>query len=130
MNKNYAEVIGNLGATPELRFTKQGTAVCDLRVATNDRYTDSNGDKQTDTQWHRVVVWGKQAEICCQYLTKGRQVRVEGKLRNTKWDDKEGVTHYTTEIRARSVDFGAAPQGQQEAPAEAPSTPEHRGVQF
>ena len=88
MNQNRTDLIGNLGETPELRFTKSGVAVCDLRVATNERYTDSQGNKQTRTDWHRVVVWGKQAEVCCEYLTKGREVRIEGKLRNNRTTDQ------------------------------------------
>src|SRR5262249_22999386 len=91
------------GADPELRYTPGGQAVCDLRVATTDQWTDKGGERKEQTEWHRIVVWGKQAENCSQYLAKGRQVYVEGRLRTRQWDDKEGNKRYTTERAARTV---------------------------
>lgn len=96
---------GNLGADPELRYTNSGTAVCNFRMATNERFTDKNGEKQERTEWHRIVVWGKLAEICGQYLAKGRMVTVVGKLQTRKWEDRDGVTRYMTEIVSRQVEF-------------------------
>jgi single-strand DNA-binding protein len=100
---NKVILIGNLGANPELRFTQGQQAVANLRLATTEKWTDKNGQKQEATEWHRVVVWGKQAEICGQYLTKGRQVFVEGSIRTRQWQDKDGQKRYTTEIVARNV---------------------------
>jgi single-strand DNA-binding protein len=95
---NKVILIGNLGADPELRYTPGGQAVCDIRLATNEAWTDKNGQKQERTEWHRVVMWGKPAEICKQYLTKGQKLYVEGRLQTRSWDDKEGNKRYSTEI--------------------------------
>ena len=100
---NKVILVGNLGANPEMRFTQGGQAVANLRLATTERWTDKNGQKQEATEWHRVVVWGKQAEIVGQYLTKGRQVYVEGSIRTRQWQDQQGQKRYTTEIVARNV---------------------------
>src|SRR6186713_497002 len=95
---NKVILIGNLGADPELRYTPSGQAVCDLRLATNESWTDKNGQKQERTEWHRVVMWGKPAEICKQYLSKGQKLYIEGRLQTRSWDDKEGNKRYSTEI--------------------------------
>src|SRR5215470_3677042 len=95
---NKVILIGNLGADPELRYTPGGQAVCDIRLATNESWTDKNGQKQERTEWHRVVMWGKPAEICKQYLTKGQKLYIEGRLQTRSWDDKEGNKRYSTEI--------------------------------
>jgi single-strand DNA-binding protein len=100
---NKVILVGNLGANPEMRFTQGGQAVANLRLATTERWTDKNGQKQEATEWHRVVVWGKQAEIVGQYLTKGRQVYIEGSIRTRQWQDQQGQKRYTTEIVARNV---------------------------
>lgn len=105
-NLNEVRILGQLGADPELRYTPSGNAVCNLRVATNQRIKGQN-----QTEWHRVVVWRKQAEDCAQYLKKGRQVLVTGSLHTRKWADKEGVDHYTTEITAKDVMFLGGPRG-------------------
>ena len=102
---NKAIIIGNLGADPEVRFTPTQTAVCNLRVATNEQWTDKNGQRQERTEWHRIVVWGKLAENCGKYLQKGRQCYVEGRLQTREWTDKEGKKNYTTEIVATNVVF-------------------------
>ena len=102
---NKVILIGNLGANPEMRFTQGGTPVANLRLATTERYNDRNGQKQEITEWHRVVLWGKQAEVAGQYLTKGRQVYVEGRIRTRQWQDKQGQTRYTTEVVATTVQF-------------------------
>jgi single-strand DNA-binding protein len=105
MSLNRAIIIGNLGKTPELRRTPSGQAVCDLTVATNESFTDKSGEKRENTEWHKVVVWGRSAENCVQYLDKGRSVCVEGRLQTRAWDDREGKKRYTTEIVASRVHF-------------------------
>jgi single-strand DNA-binding protein len=103
---NKVILIGNLGAKPELKYLPSGQAVCELRLATNESFTDKNQQKQERTEWHRVVVWGKQGENCAQYLDKGRPVYVEGRLQTRSWDDKtSGEKRYMTEIVANSVQF-------------------------
>ena len=100
---NKVILVGNLGANPELRYTQGQQAVANLRIATTERWTDKSGQKQEATEWHRVVVWGKQAEIVGQYLTKGRQVYVEGRIRTRQWQDQSGQKRFTTEIVAQNV---------------------------
>lgn len=108
---NKVILIGNLGANPELRNTSGGTSVCELRIATNETWKDQSGAMQTRTEWHRVVVWGRQAESVSRYLTKGRSVYVEGRIQTREWTDKEGVKRYTTEIIASNVVFLQGGQG-------------------
>ena len=96
---NKVILIGNLGRDPEMRYLPSGDAVANLRIATTDKFKDRNGDQQEVTEWHSVAFFGKQAEICGQYLKKGSQVYVEGSLRTRKWQDKDGNDRYTTEIR-------------------------------
>ena len=127
MSVNKVILVGRLGQNPELRHTAQGGAVANFSLATNESWTDKAGVKQEKTEWHKVVVWGKTAEICNQYLSKGRQVYLEGKLQTRQWQDKEGQTKYTTEINAQHVQFlgdgkgAAAPAPAAVAPATASS---------
>lgn len=112
---NKVILIGNLGAKPELKYLPSGQAVCELRIATNETFTDKNQQKQERTEWHRVVVWGKQGENCAQYLDKGRSVYLEGRLQTRSWDDKTtGEKRYMTEIVANTVQFlgGGGPGGE------------------
>ena len=102
---NKVILIGNLGADPEVRFTPGGQAVANFRIATNESWTDKQGAKQERTEWHRIVVWGKLAELCGEYLKKGRQAYVEGRLQTREWTDKENKKNYTTEVVAQSVQF-------------------------
>jgi single-strand DNA-binding protein len=103
---NKAIVIGNLGRDPEVRYTAGGQPVANFSVATNERWTDkATGQLQERTEWHRIVVWGKQAESCGEYLAKGRQVYVEGRIQTREWTDKEGKKVSTTEIVANQVVF-------------------------
>ncbi len=102
---NKAILIGNLGADPEVRFTPGGQAVANFRIATSESWTDKQGQKQERTEWHRIVVWGKLAELCGEYLAKGRQCYVEGRLQTREWTDKEGKKNYTTEVVANQVTF-------------------------
>lgn len=96
---NKVILIGNLGRDPEMRYMPSGDAVANLRIATTDSWKDKEGNKQEATEWHSVVFFGKQAEICGQYLKKGSPVYVEGSLRTRKWQDQSGQDRYTTEIR-------------------------------
>ena len=100
---NKAILVGNLGRDAEMRFTAGGTPVATVSLATTERYTDREGQKKEDTQWHRVVIWGKTAESIHEYLTKGKQIYVEGRFQTREWTDKEGQKVKTTEIRADRV---------------------------
>jgi single-strand DNA-binding protein len=102
---NKAIIVGNLGRDPDVRFTPSGKAVAKFSVATTERWTDQQGQRQEKTEWHNIVVWGKQAETCGQYLSKGRQVYVEGRITSRNYDDKDGNKRYITEIIARDVRF-------------------------
>jgi single-strand DNA-binding protein len=107
---NKVILIGNLGRDPELRYTQGGQAVTNFTMATSERFTDRNGDQQERTEWHRIVVWGKTAENCAQYLAKGRSVYVEGRLQTRDWEDKDGNKRQTTEISAQRVQFLGGPR--------------------
>ena len=102
---NKVILVGNLGRDPEVRYTPGGQAVANFTVATNDSWTDKGGQKQERTEWHRVVVWAKLAELCGEYLSKGRQVYLEGRLQTREWTNKEGAKQYTTEVVANQVVF-------------------------
>ena len=103
MGVNKVFLIGNLGRDPEVRYTQTGTAVANFTLATTDKWRDKASDEPKErTEWHRVVVWGKQAEIAGEWLRKGRQVYVEGSLQTREWTDRDGNKRYTTEIRAQS----------------------------
>src|SRR3990170_880510 len=108
---NKVILIGNLGRDPEVKYTQSGAAVANLSVATNEAWTDRNGEKQERTEWHRVVAWGKQAEICAEHLAKGKQVYVEGSLQTRSWDDKDGNKRTTTEVRAVRILMLGRPEG-------------------
>jgi single-strand DNA-binding protein len=122
---NKVILVGNLGADPEMRYTADGTAVCRLRVATSRRYTDKQGNRQEETAWHRVDAWGKLAEICGQYLSKGRQVYIEGRLKYGSYE-KDGVKHYTTDIVAENMQMlgGAGPGNRAQEPEPSFGPPE------
>jgi single-strand DNA-binding protein len=113
---NKVILVGNLGADPDLKYTPSNRPVCNLSVATNEVWKNKDGEKQERVEWHRVNVWGDQAENCHKFLAKGRMVYLEGKLQTRKWQDKEGKDRYTTEIVADRVVFlgggdGEAKQG-------------------
>lgn len=106
MSINKVTILGRLGKDPELRYSPSGNAVCNFSVATSDVWTDkTTGKKQEKTEWHRIVAWGKLAEICNEYLSKGRQVYLEGKLQTRSWDDKDGTKRSITEIILSVVEF-------------------------
>jgi single-strand DNA-binding protein len=95
---NQATIIGNLGSDPVLRYTGGGTAVCNLSIATTEFWKDADGNKSQKTEWHRVVLYGRQAEVAGQYTKKGSNVMIQGRLQTKKWTDKDHIDHYTTEI--------------------------------
>jgi single-strand DNA-binding protein len=105
MSVNKVILVGNLGKDPEVRFTPSGRAVAKFPLATSEVWNDTEGQRQERTEWHNIVVWGKQAESCGQYLAKGRQVFVEGGIRTRQYDDKDGNRRYITEIIAQRVQF-------------------------
>jgi len=97
---NKVILIGNLGRDPEVRYTPGGLAVANFSMATSETWTNKEGEKETRTEWHRIVAWGKLGEICGEYLSKGKQVYIEGRIQTREWEDKEGNKRYTTEIIA------------------------------
>lgn len=141
---NKAILIGNLGRDPELRYTPGGQPAANFTLATTERWTDKNGQRQERTEWHNIVAWGKLAELVNQYLKKGRSVYIEGRITTRSWDDRDGNKKYRTEIVANQVQFigtggtsaandGYAPQGTagksgpetaEPAPSPPPSAPE------
>ena len=130
---NKVILIGRLGSNPEVRYTPDGTAVANFSIATSDEWTDkASNEKKERTEWHRIVAWRRLGEICGEYLSKGRQVYIEGKIQTSSWE-KDGVTRYTTEIVASDVQFLGSknsadtyrPPGPAETPASsAPSIPD------
>lgn len=112
---NKVILIGNLGQDPELRYTGNGTAVCNMRIATNESFKDASGEWVEKTEWHSVVAWSRLAEICGEYLTKGSQVYIEGSLQTRSWDDRDGNTRYTTEIKAREMQILSSRGGGEDA---------------
>ena len=115
---NKVILIGNLGKDPELRFTPGGQAVVNFTLATKRSWMDKEGQRQEKTEWHRIVVWGKLAELCSNYLSKGRQAYLEGELQTREWQDKDGNKRYTTEIVANQVQFlGSRTDGATSAPS-------------
>ena len=106
MNLNLVVLEGRLGTDPEIKYTPSGAAVTNFTLATSEYWTDKSGTKQQKTEWHKIVVWGKQAEACSQYLAKGKTALVQGKLQTRSWEDKNGQKRYVTEINAVTVQFG------------------------
>ncbi len=104
-NLNKVQIIGRLGADPEMRFTANGRALSTMNVAVNRSYSTQDGERREETEWVRVVAWARLAELVSQYLSKGRQVYVEGRLQTRQWDDQEGQRRYTTEVVAQDVQF-------------------------
>jgi single-strand DNA-binding protein len=125
---NKVILIGNLGADPDLRHTPSGTTVCNLRMATTEVFSNRDGEKNKRTEWHRVVTFGRLAEICNQYLKKGRQVYIEGRLQTREWESQKGEKRYTTEIIATNmVMLGGRGEAAYSA-EEAQPSPEGEGV--
>ena len=107
---NKAILIGNLGRDPEMRYTQNGTAVANFTLATTDSWTGKDGNKEERTEWHNIVAWARLAEICSQYLTKGRHVYIEGRIQTRKWEDRDGNTRYTTEVVAQNMQIARRPR--------------------
>lgn len=141
---NKVILVGRLGKDPEIRSTPNGSTVAKFSIATDDRYTDRNGEKQERTEWHNITAWGKLAEICGQYLRKGKLVYIEGSIRTDSWDDKEtGQKKYRTEIWANQMQMldrkgdesgggggGYAGAGRKNASTTAPAAEEEEDVPF
>ena len=133
---NKVMLLGNLGADPDVRSTQSGTPVANFRMATTTMWNDDQGERKTRTEWHRVVVWGKQAEITGEYLKKGSQVHIEGALQTREWTDRDGNKRYTTEVRAQRLQMLGKPKtesvgeppAQEEPPAE--EEPETEDIPF
>ncbi len=133
---NKVMIIGRLGADPEIRYTQAGAAVTNLNVATSERWKDKqSGEPQERTEWHRVVIFGKSAEIAKQYLKKGSQVYIEGRLQTRKWQDKSGQDRYTTEVVSNGMEMlgsgngnssGNSRKEQQAPPGNKPAQPTHQ----
>ncbi len=133
MSVNKAILIGRLGKDPELRYTPSGKAVANFSVATNERWTSQDGQKQESTTWHNIVAWGRQAEVIKEYMGKGRQIYIEGRIDNRSYDDKEGNKRYISEVVVQNFQFlgdrgdgggGSSYSGTDNAPQSASVPPE------
>jgi single-strand DNA-binding protein len=129
---NKVILIGNLGADPELRFTPSGAAVANFNIATTERWKDKDGQPQERTEWHRIILWSRQAEIAKEYLRKGSSVYIEGRIQNRSYEDKDGIKRYVTEIIGQRMQLlgsrtGAPSEGGGAEPPPAP--PEDLGGQ-
>lgn len=109
---NKVILIGNVGRDPELRYTQSGQAVANFSLATTERFQNRNGEREERTEWHRIVAWGRTAELCAQYLSKGRSTYIEGGLRTREWEDRDGQKRRTTEIHVNNVQFLGSPRGE------------------
>lgn len=132
---NKVMLIGRLGRDPELRYTQSGTPVTSLNLATDESYTDRDGNRVKNTEWHRVSVFQRQAENCANFLTKGSLVYVEGSLQTRKWQDQQGQDRYTTEVKAQRVIFLERKNGDGVGPddgsyAQRPAAPQSRSGQY
>jgi single-strand DNA-binding protein len=112
MSFNKVILVGNLGRDPELRYTPQGTPVCSFTMATNERRKDKNGEMQDHTTWFKITLWGRQAETASQYLTKGRPIYIEGRLRVDEWTDRDGKPRYTLDVQATDMQFIGGGRGE------------------
>lgn len=125
MSVNKVIIVGHLGQDPELKYTKENLPVTNISVATNEKWKDKQGNQHEKTEWHRLIIWGKQAENAAQYLKKGSQAYFEGKLETQKWEDKEGKTNYTTNVVVTNMQFlgssGGGGGGQRPPTPNAPS---------
>ena len=124
---NKVILVGNLGADPEIRYTADGTAVATFRLATSRRWTNKEGERVVQTEWHRIVAWRRLGEICAQYLSKGKQVYVEGRLQTRSWEDKDGNKRWTTEIVAENLQMLGRAGDVMDVPDETPATQDDSG---
>lgn len=114
---NKVMLIGNLGADPEVKYTPSGTAVTNFRIATSEKWKDKDGKTQDRVEWHRIVTFGKLAEICGEYLAKGKQVYIEGRIQTRSWDDKDGNKKYMTEVVANTMQMLGSADNKQKGQA-------------
>jgi len=126
---NKAILVGNLGRDPEIRYTASGMAVANFTIATSERWKDkTSGEMQERTEWHRIVAWGKLGEICGEYLSKGKQVYIEGRIQTRQWEDKDGNKRYTTEIVANEMKMlGSRDSGGEQRSTGPSAIPEYSG---
>lgn len=128
---NKIQIIGNLGDNPEVRYLESGTAVTNFSMATTENWKDKNGNKQEKTEWHKIVAWGKLAEICGEYLHKGKQVYIEGRIETEEWEDKEGNKRYTTKVIANTMQMlGSKGDSQEPAPTGSNNAPDLDDIPF
>jgi len=125
---NKAILIGNLGKDPELRYTPSGVAMATFNIATSETWTNKDGGKETRTEWHRIVAFRKLAEICGEYLAKGKQVYIEGRIQTREWEDKDGNKRYTTEILANQMLMLGSRDTSDTGRSEGPPVPEYPGT--
>ena len=126
---NKAILVGRLGSDPEVRYTPSGDAVANFSIATSEEWKDKNtGEKKERTEWHRIVAWRRLGEICGEYLSKGRQVYVEGRIQTNTWEDKEGNKRYTTEIIANTVQFLGRRESSESARPRSTTPADYQGV--
>jgi len=129
MSVNRVILVGRLGRDPETRYTSGGQAVCNFTMATDESFKDKSGERQKRTEWHRIVVWGKLAEICQQYLKKGSLIFIEGRIQSRQWDDRDGNKRTTFEIVANTMKMlgpraeAAPPEAAEHTAAEEPAAP-------
>jgi len=112
---NKVILVGNLGADPEIRYTPSGTAVANFRLATHEQWKNKNGEKEERTEWHRIVAWARLGEICGEYLRKGSQVYIEGRLQTRSWEDRDGNKRFVTEVVAQAMQMLGSPRKEGEA---------------
>lgn len=136
MSVNKAILLGNLGRDPELKYTSSGKAVCTFSLATSERWTGADGQKNESTCWHNIVAWGKQAEVIKEYMSKGRQLFIEGRIQNRSYDDKDGNKKYISEVVVQNFSFvggrgdsasGSAGEGQSDPPPPPPPAGDSAG---
>ncbi len=118
---NKVQLIGHLGKNPEVRYTSNGSAVANFSMATNEVWTGKDGQKNERAEWHNIVAWGKLGEICGEYLSKGKQVYIEGRLTTRSWEDRDGNKRYTTEVRADNMIMLGGPGSNSDAVESQPS---------
>jgi single-strand DNA-binding protein len=126
---NKVILIGRLGADPEIRYTNNGTAVANFSLATSTNWTNKSGEREERTDWHKIVAFGRLGEICGEYLNKGKQVYVEGRLQTRSWEDKDGNKRKTTEVVALQLQMLGAPSGDRPTGEETLSTQEEEFIQ-
>lgn len=126
---NKVILIGRLGADPEIRYTSNGTAVANFSLATSTNWTNKSGEREERTDWHRIVAFGRLGEICGEYLNKGKQVYVEGRLQTRSWEDKDGNKRKTTEVVALQLQMLGAPSGERSTGEETLNTQEEEFIQ-